>query len=690
MLITNLASRGQPVGRWIMRMLISDGWIQTDHVSGEMDAFELFRKLGAGAKFDLKRFGQDAARFKISRSHGEQATADPLSAIDYFGTTPVSGAQRKTRGHEDEGGEEEEYEEGSDSGGSNAGGKRKRKNVEKDKRKKKTKNNQEEMEVKDMESTGITWTSSSDRKIQNLPRDGKEKNSLKRLKHLHQEKMNRFRSQHRINVHGSDVPDPVSTFEELRSEYRLNPRVLQNLSEAGLSSPTPIQMQAIPLMLHGRELLACAPTGSGKTLAFCLPLLAHLQQPTNLGFRAVIISPTRELASQTYRELLRLSEGVGFRVHIIDKASLAAKKYGPQSNKKYDILVSTPNRLIFLLKQDPPAIDLTSVEWLVVDESDKLFEEGKTGFREQLATIFLACSSSQVRRAFFSATCTQDVEQWCRLNLDNLVSVNIGHRNTAVETVEQELLFVGTENGKLVAMRDIIKKGFLPPMLVFVQSIERARELFHELVYEGINVDVIHAERTQQQRDNVVNSFRSGKIWVLICTALLARGIDFKGVNLVLNYDFPTSAVEYIHRIGRTGRAGHQGKAITFFTENDKPLLRSIANVIKQAGCPVPDYMVGFKKIHSKVKRRLEKKPPKRSTICTTPRFLMKKKGKASNKRQKQAAIEEQKGEKAPQTETQNTKGVKKGNKIQKEDAAEKQTTLKLKKKEKKKKPQQE
>ncbi|XP_067350939.1 probable ATP-dependent RNA helicase DDX52 isoform X2 [Channa argus] len=635
-------------------MLISDGWIQTDHVSVEMDAFDLFRKLGAGAKFDLKRFGQDAARFKISRSHAGQASADPLSSIDFFGTVPASGAQSRTTGQEEnEGGEE--FDEGSDSGRCSVGGKRRRKDEVKDKRKKKTKTSQveaDDQQVNSIERTGIAWTSSSDRKIRNLAKDGKEKNSLKRLKHLHQEKVNRFRSQHRINVHGFDLPDPVCTFEDLRSEYSLNPRVLQNLKEAGLTSPTPIQMQAIPLMMHGRELLACAPTGSGKTLAFCLPLLAHLQQPANLGFRAVIISPTRELASQTYRELLRLSEGVGFRVHIIDKASLAAKKYGPQSNKKYDLLVSTPNRLIFLLKQDPPAIDLSSVEWLVVDESDKLFEEGKTGFREQLATIFLACSSSKVRRAFFSATCTQDVEQWCRLNLDNLVSVNIGHRNTAVETVEQDLLFVGTENGKLVAMRDIIKKGFLPPMLVFVQSIERARELFHELVYEGINVDVIHAERTQQQRDNVVNSFRSGKIWVLICTALLARGIDFKGVNLVLNYDFPTSAVEYIHRIGRTGRAGHRGKAITFFTENDKPLLRSIANVIKQAGCPVPDYMVGFKKIHSKVKRRLEKKPPKRSTICTTPRFLMKKKGKAPNKRQKQADCER----KEPQTATQKLK----------------------------------
>ncbi|XP_070699611.1 probable ATP-dependent RNA helicase DDX52 isoform X2 [Pempheris klunzingeri] len=630
-----------------------------------MDAFELFRKLGAGAKFDLKRFGQDAARFKVVRCPGGEASLD-LSAIDYFGTGPTNGAQSSSKRQDEEEEEDdndgEECEVGSESGDSGAGSKRKRKDEERDVRKKKKKTKRNQVEVEDSE--GITWTSSQGRKIPNLPSDGKEKSSLKRLKHLHQEKVNRIRSQHRINVHGCDVPDPLCTFEELQSEYRLNSRVIQNLKDAGLSSPTPIQMQAIPLMMHGRELLACAPTGSGKTLAFCLPLLAQLQQPANLGFRAVVISPTRELANQTYRELLRLSEGVGFRVHIIDKASLAAKKYGPQSNKKYDILVSTPNRLVYLLKLDPPALDLSSVEWLVVDESDKLFEDGKTGFREQLATIFLACSGSKVRRAFFSATCTSDVEQWCRLNLDNLVSVNIGHRNTAVETVEQELLFVGTENGKLVAIRDIIKKGFLPPMLVFVQSIERARELFHELVYEGINVDVIHADRTQQQRDNVVSSFRSGKIWVLICTALLARGIDFKGVNLVLNYDFPTSSVEYIHRIGRTGRAGHQGKAITFFTENDKPLLRSIANVIKQAGCPVPDYMIGIKKIHSKVKRRLEKRPPKRSTICTTPRFLMKKKGQkgpnTGQKGEKQAAGGEQKGESVSQTAVQQQKGEKK------------------------------
>ncbi|KAG9351604.1 hypothetical protein JZ751_022855 [Albula glossodonta] len=591
-----------------------------------MDAFDLFRKLGAGAKFDFKRFGKDAERFKVLRPQNKNdcSSCSPLAEIDFFGMgkqEDQSHCSQEASKNMDESDVEEEQ---------TYNGKRKR-DMEDNPVKKKKSSRKQTQEAPALDvgiqaaAEGVQWMSSLDKKAKGNQDDDKNKPSLKRLKHLHQEKINRIRHQNRINVHGTDIPDPVSTFEELQEEYQLDPRIVQNIRAAGFQTPTPIQMQAIPLMLHRREILACAPTGSGKTMAFCLPLLSHLRQPVNKGFRALIISPTRELASQTYREFLKLSEGVGFRIHIIDKGSDAAKKYGPKSAKKFDILVTTPNRLVYLLKQDPPAVDLSSVEWLVVDESDKLFEDGKTGFREQLATIFLACSSPHVSRALFSATFALDVEQWCRLNLDNLVSVNIGQRNSAADTVEQELLFVGTENGKLLAMRDLIKKGFMPPVLVFVQSIERARELFHELVYEGINVDVIHADRTQQQRDNVVSSFRSGKIWVLICTALLARGIDFKGVNLVINYDFPTSAVEYIHRIGRTGRAGHKGKALTFFTEDDKPLLRSIANVIKQAGCPVPDYMIGFKKIHSKVKKRLLKKPPRRNTIRTTPRFLLKK-----------------------------------------------------------------
>ncbi|XP_062448386.1 probable ATP-dependent RNA helicase DDX52 [Rhea pennata] len=583
-----------------------------------MEARELFRRLGAGARFDVRRFGRDARRFGVLKGGGGGSPG----SLDFFGrregAAPAlaeAAPPREPRGDGAAGGAVAEH-------GAGAGRKRKA-TAESGGAKRKKKKTRESVSVPELsESNGIMWMSSLEAKFKDA-RD--KKPTAERLERLRKQKINHFRNQHKINIQGTDLPDPIATFEQLQREYKIHPKIMENIQASGFQVPTPIQMQAIPVMLHGRELLASAPTGSGKTLAFCIPLLTHLKQPRNKGFRALIISPTRELASQTHRELVKLAEGTGFRIHMIHKAAEAAKKFGPKSSKKFDILVTTPNRLVYLLKQDPPAIDLSSVEWLVVDESDKLFEDGKTGFRDQLASIFLACTSHVVRRALFSATFAHSVEEWCKLNLDSVVLVSVGARNSAAETVEQELLFVGSETGKLMAMRELVKKGFAPPVLVFVQSIERAKELFHELIYEGINVDVIHADKTQQQRDNVVHSFRAGKIWVLICTALLARGIDFKGVNMVINYDLPTSAVEYIHRIGRTGRAGHTGKAVTFFTEDDKPLLRSIASVIQQAGCPVPDYIKHFPKLQSKQKKKFIKKPLAREAICTTPQCFLKK-----------------------------------------------------------------
>ncbi|XP_068271692.1 probable ATP-dependent RNA helicase DDX52 isoform X1 [Nyctibius grandis] len=590
-----------------------------------MEAQELFRRLGAGARFDVRRFGLDARRFGVIKGSGGGVS---LESLDFFGRKegPPLGSAEEGWGLVGAGEEvkvgEQQKEDGAGENGGDVAGKRKRTAESSGGKRKKKKTREAELMSELSERNGIKWMSSLEAKFE----DEKDKKpTAEKLERLRKGKVNRFRNQHKISVQGTDLPDPIATFDQLQKEYKVHPKIMENIQAAGFQVPTPIQMQAIPVMLHGRELLASAPTGSGKTLAFCIPLLTHLKQPRNKGFRALIISPTRELASQTHRELVKLAEGTGFRIHMIHKATEAAKKFGPRSNKKFDILVTTPNRLIYLLKQDPPAIDLTSVEWLVVDESDKLFEDGKSGFRDQLASIFLACTSHVVRRALFSATFARDVEEWCKLNLDSVVLVSVGARNSAAETVEQELLFVGSETGKLTAMRELVKKGFAPPVLVFVQSIERAKELFHELIYEGINVDVIHADKTQQQRDNVVRSFRAGKIWVLICSALLARGIDFKGVNMVINYDLPTSAVEYIHRIGRTGRAGHTGKAVTFFTEDDKPLLRSIANVIQRAGCPVPDYIKHFPKLQSKQKKKFIKKPLTRESICTTPQCFLKK-----------------------------------------------------------------
>ncbi|XP_076622408.1 DExD-box helicase 52 isoform X2 [Colletes latitarsis] len=498
-----------------------------------MDAYELFQILSSGVKFDKNRFHAEAEKFQLVKKQTENGfqhkkktnTSDNVNSL-------ILPAKRK-------------YDEIN----------------------KETENTNRLILL-----DGIS-----------VPKDGskikskKSKESLneeKQLK-LKQEKINQYRNQHHINVTGSRVPDPILKFTDLSTTYCVPERLMNNLVECNYVHPTPIQMQAMPVMLQGRQILACAPTGSGKTAAFLLPIIYHLSEAQKKGFRAIILSPTRELAKQTYRECVRLGEGYNLRVHIISKINQALSKYGSKSSQKFDILITTPKRIIFLLNQDPPAVSFSNVEWLVVDEADKLFEDGTRCFRDQLGEITKACTNKNLRMAMFSATNTPVVTKWCRHNLKGLITVTIGHRNAATNLVEQELLFVGTERGKLVAIRNIIKKGVLPPVLVFVQSKERAQELFNELIYDGINVDVIHADRTQTQRDNVVRCFREGKIWVLVCTELMARGIDFKGVNLVINYDFPPSAISYVHRIGRTGRAGHKGKAITFFTEEDTTNLRS-------------------------------------------------------------------------------------------------------------------
>lgn len=548
-----------------------------------MDGISLFRRLGVGAKFDFKRFHSDAEKLKLIEVKKPETPKCVVATPDE---------------------------------------KPKVKEI-KDKENKLNDSDSNEDDIEILPNLQLK-----------LPDKGKKKDkSAKKVANLQKELLRHIRNKNKIHVHGQDVANPVTSFNQLKEEFNLHPRILENIQKSNYTSPTPIQMQAIPVMMQRREILACAPTGSGKTAAFILPLLHHLQEPRNAGVRAVVLAPTRELASQIYQDFQRLSEGRGFRIQYIHKANL--KKFGSKAFKKIDILVTTPQRLIFLLSQESAILTLSTVEWLVIDESDKLFEDGKTGFRDQLGTIYKACDSPNIRRAMFSATFAYDVEQWCKLNLDNVVQVYIGGKNMATTTIDQQLLFAGTEIGKLFAMREIIQKGIEPPVLIFVQSKERAKELFQELIFDGINVDVIHAGRTQIQRENVVKSFREGKIWVLICTELMGRGIDFKGVNLVINYDFPNSAISYIHRIGRTGRAGRPGKAITFFVEDDVHYLRSIASVMKEAGCPVPEYMLNLKRPDKKERRKMAQTNPKRRRISTTPYEDIKaaKKQKMSKKR---------------------------------------------------------
>ncbi|XP_034946217.1 probable ATP-dependent RNA helicase DDX52 [Chelonus insularis] len=549
-----------------------------------MDTFDVFKKLSVGTKFNKIRFRSDAEKFQLKKLN---CNDNQLQIKEHLSDFKISNKRKWKEDVESTGKTEEliKFKE--------------EKNI---------------LTLFNRVSPSSNDTKLKKKKKQKLMTDEK-------LLQLEQEKINHFRNVHRISVVGQHIPKPIEVFDELLDTYNVGQDLVENIKKCGYTIPTSIQMQALPILLENKPILACAPTGSGKTLAFLLPIIHHLNGPKNQGFRAIILSPTRELAKQTYRECLRLSEGRNFRVHIISKIKQAHKKYGPGSSQKFDILITTPKRLAFLLTQDPPAIKLTNVEWLIIDEADKLFEDGPRSFRDQLEIISKACTNKNLRQAMFSATNTPIVTNWCKYKLNGLITVTVGHRNAATDMVEQELLFVGSERGKLVAFRNIICKGISPPVLVFVQSKERAQELFNELIYDGINVDVIHANRTQTQRDNVIRCFREGKIWVLVCTELMSRGIDFKGVNLVINYDFPSSAISYIHRIGRTGRAGHKGKAITFFTEQDKINLRSIATIMRMSGCDVPEYMLAMKKHRNEKKKKKEHSTLKRDSICTIPKF---------------------------------------------------------------------
>lgn len=449
--------------------------------------------------------------------------------------------------------------------------------------------------------------------------------SPEKLKRYQQFKVNRLRNIHQIKVKRSSVavPDPIESFQQLAESFNVSNQLIKNIVESGYKAPTPVQMQAIPVLLEGHPLHACAPTGSGKTAAFLIPIIHHLKKPMKCGFRALVVCPTRELAKQTQREALRLSEDINLRTHVITKVDESTRDYCLESRKHYDILVTTPNRICFLANRENPLIDLSNIQYIVVDEADKLFEESKNSFREQLDSILNACTNPCKVVTFFSATLTKEVSAWASANMPNRVRFTIGTENTVVDLVEQELLFVGSESGKLLAFREMVHKGLTPPVLVFVQSKDRAQQLFTELIYDGLNVDMIHADRSQKERDNVVRSFREGKIWILICTELMSRGIDFKGVNLVVNYDFPPSTISYVHRIGRTGRAGRSGKAVTYFTKEDTTNLRSIAHLIKKAGGTVPEYMLKLKKSSKRYRKKLAQKAPKRAAIRTLPAFEM-------------------------------------------------------------------
>jgi ATP-dependent RNA helicase DDX52/ROK1 len=454
---------------------------------------------------------------------------------------------------------------------------------------------------------------------------------------------------------------------ELNVFKSLTHSIIRNVECGRWVHPTPIQMQAIPSILARRDVLGCAPTGSGKSGAFIIPTLFlstasdgnfYNTQPQNSDttsqskqqqqqqqkrnkhpkqekiltiskkrkIHAVLIAPSRELATQLHREVERLGEGKirGLKCALLSKSNLATLcnpnssnggTNGSHTSKPIDVLVSTPLRLAEHVDQ----LELSAVRIIVLDEADRLLDasDGQQQLHQQdqhqsgsmhtktflsQMDVILSNIPTTAVRALFSATIGASVRQLADSILRNPVDITIGSNsgNSTLSgvnhNISQSLQFVGKEEGKLLAIRQIISRGITPPVIIFLQSKERAQALYMELMYDNIHVDVIHAGKSQAARDAAVARFRKGDTWILICTDLCARGLDFKAVNMVINYDLPTSGVTYVHRIGRCGRAGRKGEAISLFTEADFEHLSKIANIVKLSGCDVPDWMLSIKK----------------------------------------------------------------------------------------------
>ncbi len=354
-------------------------------------------------------------------------------------------------------------------------------------------------------------------------------------------------------------------------QFPLNPRILRAVKGEGYTSPTPVQAQAIPDLLQGHDLLATAQTGTGKTAAFALPLLHLLDErpaPDNGSIRALILTPTRELALQIEERL----RAYGRYLSIGAAAILGGVSQGPQVRalqKRPEILVATPGRLFDLLSQG--YVCLEKIEILVLDEADRMLD---MGFIVDVRKI-LARIPSERQTMFFSATLEPEV---CRLAADMLrdpVTVAVTPSASVSTNIEQQVFFVGQDD-KRALLTGIIKRNNIKRALVFTRTKHRANRISAQLVNEGVSADAIHSNKSQNARQRALDLFNRGKIRVLVATDIVARGIDVEGVSHVINFELPNEPEIYVHRIGRTARAGATGVALSFCCSEEVGMLRGI------------------------------------------------------------------------------------------------------------------
>ncbi|HEY8271397.1 MAG TPA: DEAD/DEAH box helicase [Pseudobdellovibrionaceae bacterium] len=362
--------------------------------------------------------------------------------------------------------------------------------------------------------------------------------------------------------------------------------LLASLKDAGYETPTPIQMQAIPLILEGHDLLGVAQTGTGKTAAFCLPILQllaknHVRREPKCP-RCLILTPTRELAIQIHQSLVIYSKHLKMK-HAVIFGGVGQGNQVRDLAAGVDVLVATPGRLMDLFGQKHLRLD--KVEIFVLDEADRMLD---MGFVQDVKRIIPLLSKKR-HNLFFSATMPSEVQQLASRILHEPRKVEVTPQATTAEKIEQTVMFV-EKSKKLDLLIHLLKDRSLDKVLVFMQMKHGANRIVEKLLKQGFQAAGIHGDKSQGARQRALEEFRSGKIRVLVATDIAARGLDIDGISHVINFELPHQPDSYVHRIGRTARAGAEGKSIAFCTAEEKSYLFAIEKTTRQTVTVMTDH----------------------------------------------------------------------------------------------------
>jgi len=357
------------------------------------------------------------------------------------------------------------------------------------------------------------------------------------------------------------------------NQFNLDSRLQTGIKRAGYQTPTPIQTQAIPAALGGRDLVGTAQTGTGKTAAFVLPILNKLLSGKPQQTRALIVTPTRELAEQIHQTVRDLSIGTHLRSTTI-YGGVGANPQIQALKRGVEIIVACPGRLLDLVAKGHAR--LNNIEILVLDEADRMFD---MGFLPDVRRIIKAVPA-QRQTMLFSATFPAEVEKLAKQSLNNPQRITLGISRPAF-TVSHALYPV-SQHLKRALLFELLKETETDSVLIFTRTKHRARRLDRQLKKAGYKVTSLHSDRTQGQRQNALKGFKSGHFQIMVATDIAARGLDVENISHVINFDMPDTADAYIHRIGRTGRAKRTGKAFTFITPDDSDLIRKLEKIMKQ------------------------------------------------------------------------------------------------------------